>query len=76
MTRFLKLTSAILNTNYIHKILILPNKYYIYCTNYNINGLNIAGTGFIKTTNEFEIEVCETNHNLDYKIVSDFINKI
>lgn len=75
MSKFLKLTSTILNTNYIHKILIIPNKYYIYCINHNINGLTIFGNGVI-SSNEIEIEVCATNHNLDYKIVSEFINKL
>lgn len=64
MSRFIKFTNFLLNTNDIHKILITPNKYFI----------QIAGKkkdGFLTET----IEVCEKNHSIDYKILSNWIQK-
>jgi hypothetical protein len=75
MTTFLKISSVVLNTNYIHKILITPNKYYIYLIRNNIYGINFLGTGFIHS-DEHEIEVCATKHIKEYNIVSEFINKL
>ncbi len=78
MSRFLKLTNIILNTNDIHKIVIQPNKYCIHIESKKINGFNwgIGGSGVgIISSYASEIEVCETKHSIDYKIVSDWISK-
>jgi len=40
MTKFIKLTNCLLNTNHIHKIVIHPNKYCIHIANYKIYGFN------------------------------------
>lgn len=78
MSKFLKLTNQLLNTNDIHKIVILPNKYYIHIASKKINGFNFgfggANYGIISSYTS-EIEVCETKHSTDYKIVSDWISK-
>jgi hypothetical protein len=77
MSRFLKLTSMILNTNDIHQIIIHPNKYYIMTKSFSGFGMSFAGTGFNTiSSNELHMEVCETKDPNDYKIVSDWINKI
>jgi len=76
MTRFLKLTNMILNTNNIHKILIEPNKYYIRVMTKKNDGFLwlIAGSGVGGISSFYEeIEVCQTKHAIDYKIVSDWI---
>jgi len=75
MSRFIKLTNFLLNTNDIHKIVIQPNKYYIHIVSKKIEGFN-WGFG-ISNISSFtsEIEVCETKHSIDYKIVSDWISK-
>ena len=79
MTKFIKLTNMLLNTKYIHTISIKPNKYYIH----HVQGINLggyiwllcgSGGGLISTNNNTEIEVCETKHPTDYKIISDWIN--
>ena len=80
MSKFIKLTNILLNTNNINKILIKPNKYFIYIMNNEINGFMwIVGRfwlGNISTYNtSSEIEVCETKHPIDYKIVSERISK-
>ena len=78
MPRFIKLTNLLLNTNDIHRILISPNKYHIYimCKKFEGSNFNIGpfGLGNISSYTT-EIEVCETNHSVDYKIVSDWIKR-
>jgi hypothetical protein len=79
MSRFIKLTNMILNTRYIHKILIEPNKYNIHIVTTDINGfhwtIGACGLGNI-STNSYNIQVCETSQPIDYKIVTDWISKI
>ncbi len=78
MSRFLKFTNLIVNSNYIRKILILPNKYCIHITSKKLYGSSWTiggfGIGNISSYSE-EIEVCETTDPIDYKIVSDWIDK-
>jgi len=78
MSKFLKLTNLILNTNDIHRIVIHPNKYLIHVVGKKIDGFNwgIGGCGLGNIYSyTSEIEVCETNHSIDYKILSDWIDK-
>jgi len=74
----MKLTNFLLNTNDIHRIVIHPNKYYIHVVGKKIEGFNwgigVFGLGNI-TSYTSEIEVCETKHATDYKIVTDWIDK-
>ena len=79
MSKFIKLTNFLLNTNDIHKIVIHPNKYFIHMVSKKIDGFNwgIGGFGLGNISSyTYEIEVCETEHSIDYKIVSDWIRKI
>jgi len=78
MSKFIKLTNLVININYIHSIVIKPNKYYINIMSNQFNGLQwtAAGFGFGNISSDnYEIEVCETANSSDYKIVSDFIYK-
>lgn len=76
MSRFLKLTGLLLNTNYIHNITIQPNKYIIHTASKKFFGhIGLcygSGYGLVSSDNEV-IEVCETKHPNDYKIVSEWI---
>jgi hypothetical protein len=77
MSKFIKLTNLIININYIQSIIIKPNKYYILVASNKFNGSKWSCAGFgIGTISSYnsEIEVCETQHSIDYKIVSDWIN--
>lgn len=78
MSKFLKFTNFILNTNDIHKIVIKPNKYYIHIMTKKMDGFNWGiggfGLGNISSYND-EIEICETKYPTDYKILSDWIDK-
>ncbi len=78
MSKFIKLTNFLLNTNDIHKIVIQPNKYYIHIVGKKIDGFSWCISGFgIGTISSYfsEIEVCEKKHSTDYKIVTDWISK-
>jgi hypothetical protein len=79
MSKFLKLTNFLLNTNDIYKIVIQPNKYHIYIAGKKMEGLywmvgGVIGFGSI-SSHTSEIEVCEKENSTDYKIVSDWIEK-
>ena len=77
MSKFIKLTNFIININHIHSILIKPNKYYIHLTSNKFDGFkwDVGGFGIgTITSHNSEIEVCETKHSSDYKIVSDWID--
>jgi len=79
MSKFIKLTNFLLNANDIHKIVIQPNKYFIHIVSKQINGFNCGLYGWsIGNINSytFEIEVCKEKNSIDYKILSDWINKI
>ena len=78
MSKFLKLTTFLFNTNDIHKIVILPNKYCIHIVSKKVTGFNWVFYGFgVGNISSYasKIEVCETKNSIDYKIVSDWISK-
>ena len=78
MSKFIKLKNLIINVNYIHSIVIEPNKYCINVMSNKFDGRSwflsgFAGMGSIYSDN-YEIEVCETNDFSDYKIITDWID--
>ena len=78
MSKFLKLTNFVLNPNDIHKIAIQPNKYYIHVAGKETYGSAMSFFGFgrgIFLSHTGEIEVCKTKHSVDYKKVTDWIDK-
>jgi hypothetical protein len=79
MSKFIKLSNIILNTNNIDKIVIQSNKYVIHIISKKFDGFNwyigSFGIGSI-SSHTYEIEVCKTNHPIDYKIVTVWIHKI
>jgi hypothetical protein len=78
MSRFIKLTNFIINTNNIHSIIIKPNKYTIHITSKQFDGYSWSFAGFgAGSISSFtsEIEVCKNEHSIDYKIVSDWIDR-
>jgi len=74
MSKFIKLTNLIININYIQTIVIKPNKYYINVMSNKFDGSNWIAIGNVSSDNS-EIEVCETKHSSDYKKISDWIDK-
>ena len=73
--KFIKLTGVIINTNYISKILIQPNKFCIYLTTNKINGVMFVGSGSVYSEEE-GVNVCAKNNSIDYKIVQEWIDKL
>lgn len=71
MSIFLKLSSCIINTKYIQKIIIKPDKYYI-----KLMSNGISGGMFYFTSTENEIKICANKNSLDYRILQDWIKKI
>lgn len=78
MSKFIKLTYHLFNTNDIHKIVIHPNKYIIHIVSKKIDGNSWSiggfGIGYI-SSHTYEIEVCEKKHSTDYKLVTAWIDK-
>ena len=68
-----------MNTNDIHKIVIHPNKYFIHIVSKEIYGFSWSLGGGLGIGNIYshtcKIEVCETKHKNDYKILTDWIDK-
>ena len=78
MSRFMKLTQFVFNTNDIHKIVIQPNKYTLHIVSKNLDGFywSICGTGSGSFNSHVsEIEVCKFKHATDYKKVSDWMRE-
>ena len=79
MSKFLKLTKQIINTNDIHRILIQPNKYYIEVNWGGPDGYFglFFGSGFgILSSKYTQIEICKYTNPYDYNIVYDWINRV
>jgi hypothetical protein len=72
---FLKLSNMIINTRHIRKILIQPNKFYIYTTKNGANGFMIMGNGGMITHDDF-YEICRETSREDFFKVSSFITQI
>ena len=76
MTRFLKLTKSIINANQIRIIdFNKPNKYDIHLVAKEFRGFLILGTGNIESFEPY-ITVCQEKNSEDYKIVSEWIEKL
>ena len=75
MTRFIRLTSIIVNTSKLIKIESYKNKYYMYMTNKNINGYVFLSFGSINSSDDI-IEICKDKHPIDYQIITKWINQI
>jgi hypothetical protein len=75
MSKFLKLTSLILNTNHISRVIAKQNLYEIHLMNYGSNGFHLMGTGSL--CNSVDVyQVCSETHTNDYKKVSDWIHSL
>jgi hypothetical protein len=72
-SKFIKLSHMILNTNYINKILIYQNFYYVYLNRQELSGVMIMGNGGVDSKDE-EIRICAKKQSKDYKIISDWID--
>lgn len=79
MPRFLKLTSLVLNTNHIHHITILQNKYEIHMMTYSSSGVlfGIGGFGWGgKDAGVDKYIISLDEYPTDYKKVSDWLESV
>ena len=71
MSKFIKLTSLIINTNQLNSILIKPDKYILYANN-RINGYLFFMGGTISSDDEI-LEICAITEPSDYQIIKTWI---
>ena len=75
MTRFIKLTSTIINTSHVKKIMIEPNKYCVHLSDQNINGSKFLLSGYIYSSDS-KIEICKVKNITDYIIMNTWITNL
>ena len=75
MTRFLKLTNMIINTAKIVTIDVLPTKYTIRMSDQKMDGWLLFTSGSVESKNT-EINVCKTEHPIDYQVVKEWVRNI
>jgi hypothetical protein len=75
MSRFIKLTSTIINTAHIKKIMIETGKYCLHLSDQNINGSKFFASGYI-TSSDSKIEICKVKNITDYTIMNTWINNL
>ena len=75
MSKFIKLTSRIINSHHIKEIVQSPNKFNIRFANHKTGGFLIVGSGRADSLDD-DFNICIKKNPQDYKIVSDWINKM
>ena len=75
MTNFIKFSSILINTSKIKAIEMTNNKYIITLSTNILDGFMLFTSGYFKSIND-KVEICEKQHPEDYKILTDWINKI
>ena len=74
MSRFIKLTSTIINTAHIKKIMIETDKYCLHLSDQNINGSNYK-SAYVYTSNS-TIQICKMQNITDYVIMNSWIDNL
>jgi len=72
-SRFLRLTSFLINVNQIRRIDINPGVYKIHLMPSEFSGFTLIGSGSFQSSAEAFLAT-EKDHSTDYKIISDWIN--
>lgn len=75
MSRFIKLSQCVLNTNYISHIIINPSNFQIKMTIYDLNGYLLLGTGGLTNTN-YILDIDEKTNPGDYQVLNKWIGQI
>ena len=73
MSTFLKLTTKIINKNFIHHIAINKDTFIIHLISNHTDGFVIFGGGGFNSYNT-NIEICKITNLSDYKTVTDWID--
>ena len=72
-SRFLRLTSFLINVNQIRRIDINPGVYKIHLIPTELSGFTLVGSGTFQSSAE-TYTVIEKVNIIDYKLISDWIN--
>lgn len=75
MSKFLRLSSSVINTSYIRYIQIKQNTFHIEMFNNRIHGTMILGSGNMDVEDE-SFEVCAEEPPTDYKLVEEWIKNL
>jgi len=70
---FIKLSDMVINASKITSIRMYNNKYIINVLNNDVNGIFLAFSGSISSTNN-QFEVCSQERKADYAIITNWIN--
>jgi hypothetical protein len=76
MSNFIKLTSMIINISRVSSIEIHASKYLIHVTDDKFDGFWLFTSGYLHSNKDKHIEVCKEQHPVDYKNLTEWINKI
>ena len=75
MSKFINLSSCLLNKLHIVEIIKQPSKYRIYLTNSHLSGAIFFASGHMSSTSNI-IEICEKKNEQDYKIITNWIKSM
>lgn len=75
MNNFIKFSTVIINASKIKSIEIKHGIYCVTLTTNTFDGFMLFTSGYLKTIND-KFEICKKQHPKDYKILTDWINKI
>ena len=75
MSKFINLTSCLINKLHIVEIIKQPSKYRIYLTNSHFSGAIFFASGHMSSHNNI-IEICENKDPQDYRIITNWIKSM
>ena len=76
MSNFIKLTSVLINISKVSWIEIHNNKYCIHVIDEKLDGFWLFTSGYLVSNKDKQIEICKEQHPIDYKNLTDWINKL
>ena len=72
MSAFIKLTSIIINTKQLNKIVIKPDKYFLHMNN-RIDGYSVPFMGSTISSGDEILEICAIKEPSDYQLIKTWI---
>lgn len=75
MSRFLKFYNRIVNTAFIKRVDIEPDKYTIFLASNHHSGVSVLGIGYMGAHDDI-IWASKTEHLQSYKVIDDWINNM
>jgi hypothetical protein len=73
MSRFLKFSNRLVNTAFIKRVDIEPDKYTLFLANSYHTGIIMFGTGLMRPQDDI-VWASKIDHPESYKIIDDWIN--